>query len=75
MADRLPWGTRKEPVRLGWAIEGARKKRLDAMAERAGVSSAVFLEAMIDHVEAEVTAEGLPSWWSHQKGVLPLPAA
>lgn len=75
MADRLPWGTRKEPVRLGWAIEGARKKRLDALAKQAGVSSAVFLEAMIDHVEAEVTTEGLPSWWPQQKGVLPITAA
>ncbi len=75
MADRLPWGTRKEPVRLGWVIERAHKKRLDTLAEVAGVSSAVFLEAMIDHIEAEVTAEGLPSWWSQEKGVLPITAA
>lgn len=75
MADRLPWGTRKEPVRLGWVIERAHKKRLDTLADIAGVSSAVFLEAMIDHIEAEVTAEGLPSWWSQEKGVLPITAA
>jgi hypothetical protein len=74
MAERLPWGTRKETVRLGWAIEGARKKRLDSLAHRAGVSSAVFLEAMIDHLDGEISQDGLPSWW-RTDGTLPIPAA
>jgi len=27
-----------------------------------------FLEAVIDHMETEITHRGLPSWWPAQEG-------
>lgn len=62
-APRLPRGTRRNPVRLGYAIEAERKDQLDTFAARAGVSKAVFLEYIIDHVTTEVGSDGLPTWW------------
>lgn len=60
---RLPRGTRVKPVRVSWLIEEARKERFDQLAAQAGVSSAVFLESVIEHLEDELTDRGLPSWW------------
>ena len=74
-ARRLPKGTRVNPVRLGWAIEEERKDIIDALATRAGVSSAVILEAIIDHIQPDIPTEGLPDWMTQHQGVLPIPAA
>lgn len=60
---RLPRGTRVKPVRVSWLIEEARKERFDQLATQAGVSSAVFLESVIEHLEDELTDRGLPNWW------------
>lgn len=60
---RLPRGTRVKPVRVSWLIEEARKERFDELAAQAGVSSAVFLESVIEHLENELTDQGLPNWW------------
>lgn len=62
-ARRLPRNTRKHPTRLTYAIESAKKNRLDALARLAGVSSAVFTECVIDHLEDELGDDGLPTWW------------
>ena len=76
MSDsRLPWGTRENPVPLGWVIEKRRKERLSQLAKHAGVSNAVFLEAMIDHLDTELTDRGLPAWWpapDRKDGELPI---
>lgn len=63
-----------KPVRLGWAIEERRKLTIDHLAEVCGVSSAVFLETMIDRLEADITETGRPSWWPQAEGTLPIPA-
>ena len=76
MSDRrLPWGSRENPVSVGWAIEQWRKDRLSQLAAHAGVSNAVFLEAVIDHLEEELNDRGLPTWWPAQEpndGELPI---
>ncbi|EPD83006.1 hypothetical protein HMPREF1529_03086 [Microbacterium sp. oral taxon 186 str. F0373] len=76
MSDhRLPWGSREDPVSVGWAIERLRKDRLSQLAAHAGVSNAVFLEAVIDHLEEELNDRGLPFWWPAQEpkdGELPI---
>lgn len=74
-ARRLPKGTRTNPVRLGWAIEVERKALIDDLACRAGVSSAVILEAIIDHVQKDIPDSGLPDWMMKNQGVLPFPQA
>lgn len=77
-AQRLPRGTRQKPVRLGWAIEERKKQRLEALAAHAGVSGAVFLERLIDHVDTELNDRGLPTWWPEQQprdGELPIDTA
>ena len=60
---RLPRGTRLNPKRVGWLIEESKKLRFEQMADRCGVSAAVFLERVVDHLETEVTDRGAPSWW------------
>ena len=72
-ARRLPKGTRVNPVRLGWAIEEPRKDVIDDLAKRAGVSSAVVLEAIIDHIQPDIPNVGLPSWMLKDQGALPIP--
>lgn len=62
---------------LGWRIEEHRKKRIETLAAHAGVSAAVFLEALIDHVDDELTSRGVPSWWPEPElkdGELPIEA-
>jgi hypothetical protein len=77
-AQRLPRGTRITPVRLGWAIEEKKKQRLERLAAHAGVSSAVFLERMIDQLDMDLTDQGLPTWWPVElprDGELPIDSA
>lgn len=71
---RLPRGTRVDPVQTPWVIERAAKERFDAIARNAGMSSAVFLEAVIDHLASELTIRGVPSWLPQpdHEGELPL---
>lgn len=51
------------PISLGWTVEQDARDQVDRMAHRANVSSAVFFERMVEHVETELTAQGIPSWW------------
>ena len=67
-----------QPVRASWLIEEKRKKRFEQLAECAGVSAAVFLERVIDHLEEELTDRGLPNWWpapEPRDGELPIDTA
>jgi hypothetical protein len=48
-------------VSIGYEVERSSKQRFDAIAEKAGVSSAVFFERVVDHIE--LSADGLPVWW------------
>lgn len=66
---RRPRGTRVDPVALGYAIERNSKSRLDAMAARAGVSTSVFIEQLVEHAETELDDHGLPMWWPQQEGL------
>lgn len=66
---RRPRGTRVDPVPLGYAIERDSKSQLDAMAARAGVSTSVFIERMVDHVQTELDPEGRPVWWPREEGL------
>ncbi len=71
---RRPRGTRVDPVPLGYAIERESKNRLDGLAARAGVSTSVFIEQVVEHLESELDHRGLPTWWPQQEG-LPIDAA
>lgn len=62
-AQRLPRGTRVDPIRYSVLVERDRKEFVEKIAARGGVSSAVFFERMVDHMESELTDRGLPSWW------------
>lgn len=76
--QRLPRGTRVQPVRVSWLIEERRKTLFKQLAEHAGVSEAVFLERVIDHLEEELTDRGLPPWWpapEPRDGELPIDTA
>lgn len=59
---RRPRGTLVDGVPLGYIIERDSKNRLDAIADRMGVSSAVFIEWMVDHVD--LTEDGVPVRWT-----------
>ena len=75
--QRVPRGTRVETARLALGIERSKKDRLDQLAAHAGVSSAAFVEAVIDHLETELTDRGLPNWWpapEPKDGELPIDA-
>lgn len=75
---RLPRGTRVDAVALGWKVEKAQKERFERLAAHAGVSAAVFFEAVVDHLNTELTSRGLPEWWPAQEltdGELPIDSA
>lgn len=66
----------RDPVPTGYVIERATKERLDALAEHANVSSALFFERLVENVE--LNERGLPIWWPDQQprdGELPIDSA
>ena len=74
---RRPRGTLRDPVQLGWAVERPSKDRFDAIADRLGISSAVFFERVVDHLDLD--ARGVPVWWDYpvpsNDGELPIDEA
>lgn len=60
-AHRLPRGTRHDPVALGWEVERNVRDRLKAIASNMGVSAAVLVQLMDEHLE--LTDQGVPVWW------------
>lgn len=75
---RAPRGSRIAPVRAAWSIELRRKERFDQIARNSGVTSSVFLELVIDHLEDELSDRGVPNWMPQpepNEGELPIDTA
>lgn len=72
---RRPRGTLLDPVPIGYVVERPSKEKFDAVAVRAGISSAVLFEMVVDHLE--LTDQGLPVWMPQQDrdGELPINSA
>lgn len=73
---RRPRGSLVDPVPIGYVVERAAKKKLDDIADRAGVSSAVMFEHIIEQLP--LTGRGLPLTWPEQElhdGELPIDSA
>lgn len=73
-----PRGTRTVSARVSLVVEEASKLSFDRMAIRAGYSSAGFYEAVVKHLESELTDRGVPSWLPQPEpldGELPIEAA
>lgn len=72
---RRPRGTLVDPVPIGYVVERPSKEKFDAVAVRAGISSAVLFEMVVDHLE--LTDQGLPVWMPRQDrdGELPINSA
>ncbi|GAB3611573.1 hypothetical protein GCM10027414_36990 [Humibacter ginsengiterrae] len=68
---RLPRGTRKDPVSLGYAVERENKQRWEQIAKNCGVSSAALFDVMVETVELD--AHGRPVWFPDTEG-LPIDA-
>lgn len=58
--QRRERGTMIEPVQLTYSVEAASKRRFEAIAARAGMSGALFFEAVVEHLE--LTDQGIPPW-------------
>jgi len=63
MRARLPRNTRVDPVKFGYVIDRPYKDRFEQLARHAGVSGAVYLEMLLDHLETELNDRGYPHWW------------
>lgn len=59
---QVPRGTRTAPARLSLIVEEERKRRFDQMAAQAGMSAAGFFEAVVTHLEGDLTDRGVPHW-------------
>lgn len=65
-------------MRAAWSIELRRKERFDQIARNSGVTSSVFLELVIDHLEDELSDRGVPNWMPQpepDEGELPIDTA
>lgn len=60
---------------MGYVVERVSKKTFDDVAVRAGISSAVLFELVIDHLE--LTDQGIPTWMNplDRDGELPIDSA
>ncbi|WP_454115742.1 hypothetical protein [Microbacterium lacticum] len=73
---RRPRGTLVDPVSVGYVVEAEAKRKLDDVADLAGVSSAVMFEHIMKHLE--LNGRGLPITWPQQElhhGELPIDTA
>jgi hypothetical protein len=78
MADyRRARGALRDPVNLGWEVERVKRERFKAMAENCELSAAVFFEQVVEHLEQELTNQGIPSWMPEKDrtGELPIEPA
>ncbi|MCJ0700223.1 hypothetical protein FRIG_03585 [Frigoribacterium faeni] len=57
---------------MGYVVERPSKEKFDAIAVRAGISSAVLFEQVVDHLE--LTDQGIPTWMTplERDGELPI---
>ena len=60
---RRPRGTLNDPVPMGYVVERAAKDRFDAIADSLEISSAVFFERVVEHLELD--ERGVPAWWTY----------
>ncbi|KSU51596.1 hypothetical protein SAMN05216418_0129 [Microbacterium enclense] len=58
---RRPWGSRNDPVALGYEVERPVRDKLRAIADNMGVATSVLIEQMVEHLE--LTDQGIPAWW------------
>lgn len=68
-------GSMMAPVATTYTVEAASKELFDQIAQRCGISSAMFFEAMVAHVATELDPTGIPSWYipvPTQKGATPI---
>lgn len=78
MADhRRKRGALKDAVGLGWEVERVKRERFKAIAANCEVSAAVLFEALVDHLETELTDEEVPVWMpkKDRSEELPIPSA
>ena len=61
---RRPRGTLVDPVNIGYEVERPSKQLFDSLAERCGVSSAVFFERVVEQIPLD--SNGIPTWWPEQ---------
>jgi hypothetical protein len=67
---RLPRGTRKDPVTLGYDVERVNKDRWAAVAANAGVSPSALFDRMVETIELD--ENGAPTWFKRSDGELPI---
>ena len=75
---QIPRGTRTASARLSLVVEEEKKDRFAVIAKQSGLSCAGFFEALVDHLETELTDRGVPSWLPQPEphdGELPIDAA
>jgi len=61
---RRPRGTLVDPINVGYEVERPSKELFEALAERCGVSGAVFFEHVVANIP--LNDEGLPTWWQNK---------
>lgn len=62
MMRPIPRGTRAVPARVSLVVEEASKERFIQIAEHSGISQAAFFEALVAHLDDELTDRGVPTW-------------
>ncbi len=61
---RVPRDTRIEPVKFGgYVVDKVYREKFERIVDRTGVSGALFLERLIEHLEDELDERGFPAWW------------
>lgn len=58
---RLPRGTRRDPVTLGYDVERVNKDRWKEIASAAGVSPSALFDRMVETIELD--EHGAPAWF------------
>ena len=75
---QIPRGTRTASARVSLVVEEEKKDRFAVIAKQSGLSGAALFEALVDHLETELTDRGVPAWLSQPEphdGELPIVVA
>ncbi|MCS5524831.1 hypothetical protein NY551_19010 [Curtobacterium flaccumfaciens pv. oortii] len=70
---RLPRGTRKDPVTLGYDVERVNKDKWAEIAADAGVSPSALFDRMVETIERD--ENGVPTWFKRSDEELPIEPA
>jgi len=70
-------GTLHDPVTVGFEVERTTRERFKVMAADSKLSAAALFEAVVDHLEAELTDERTLPWLpaKDRSGELPITTA